>query len=142
MDNFNVLEEQIRKLSCGDSSCSMVAPRGMSTNGGCRCGGRDYGPEMRKVRGALQLRRRQVEQLVRERDEARACYAAAHEERKLWHERWDAACARVDELERLEVGAKVKTDLPDVLAGHDDECEFWSCAEGCPIGTPPFPPPL
>lgn len=30
-------------LGCGDNSCMFVKPRGMATNGGCRCLGRGEG---------------------------------------------------------------------------------------------------
>lgn len=32
-------EAELRALACGDTSCRVIAPKGMATNGGCRCGG-------------------------------------------------------------------------------------------------------
>lgn len=32
-------EAELRSLGCGDTSCLIVASKGMSTNGGCRCFG-------------------------------------------------------------------------------------------------------
>lgn len=31
------LQARLRELGCGDNSCWIAAPKGMATNGGCRC---------------------------------------------------------------------------------------------------------
>ncbi len=61
-------EAEIRSLACGDSSCRLVTgPRGMATNGGCRCvGERSWMAAFQDPEGAkrivrvLDLRRQQV----------------------------------------------------------------------------------
>ena len=62
------IDEQIAALSCGDNSCMMARPRGMATNGGCRCVTRDSVDTVEdrsRLRNALLLRRQQVEELKR-----------------------------------------------------------------------------
>jgi hypothetical protein len=61
-------DAELRALACGDNSCRIIAPKGMATNGGCRCGGRSsmshLDPlEARKLWQALAIRRTQVEVL-------------------------------------------------------------------------------
>lgn len=40
-ENMRKTPGDIPVVGCGDNSCMLVKPRGMATNGGCRCGERD-----------------------------------------------------------------------------------------------------
>ena len=63
-------EAEIRALACGDNSCRVIKPRGMATNGGCRCvsSGRQMmspldADDAMKLWKVIQLRREQVKAL-------------------------------------------------------------------------------
>lgn len=43
-------------VGCGDNSCCVASPRGMATNGGCRCG--EF--ELRRAVAALKAQRRYI----------------------------------------------------------------------------------
>ena len=66
-------------IGCGDSSCVIEKPKGMATNGGCRCftarGDFDTKHRHRLQRSHYRMLAR-IEQLEKERDELRDAIAA------------------------------------------------------------------
>lgn len=50
------LDELSRQLvnGCGDSGCVILRPRGLSTNGGCRCAPRNFARNLRSIYERLQ----------------------------------------------------------------------------------------
>ena len=60
------IDAELQQLACCDSSCCIRKPRGMSTNGGCRClmVGDLLPVERSRIRRALNLRQEQVKLLT------------------------------------------------------------------------------
>ena len=61
------IEAQLDELACSDHGCVVSKPKGMGTNGGCRCIPRESTPDGRgRIRKVLTLRQQQADALVAE----------------------------------------------------------------------------
>jgi hypothetical protein len=64
-ERLQAVEAELATLGCGDHGCCVARPKGMGTNGGCRCLGNPHlTPDQRtKIRRVLFLRQEQVQLL-------------------------------------------------------------------------------
>ncbi len=99
-------------LGCGDSLCYIEKPRGMATNGGCRC--RPY-----KLNIALMRLRKRVEELEKQATNRNECLT--------WHlarlDRYRTALERSSRLPCVvKVGAEFGDTRSDKLATYCGHC--------------------